>query len=484
MASATHSKRNYSYSGWFVEKQIRHAVNVVYFIVSFSTILFPSFSVSLVVNIPNFFGQGPNFNFAVASGAFTPVITAGGQLQMTNGGTLEQTVATYLPAFEGGNSFRMDFTYGYLGPNVAADELLVRIGASGTWVLIRFLSRDDPSICIDEINKQYNCFVILPELDKSDTSLHTYTIEYHNTTQQIFVWVDQSLHPGAPPRAQLDNLSSYPPADNIAFVGGSYLAPLNNPLLINSFFFDSQTFVPGLVSGSPLIRPLGSGPISSYSTTNFTDPNVWFNNPAVTQNVATGSITHLTYVAGASWLLNPVSISSQLDVNIDFQFSLSGATTPGLGFAFVIQSQGVNIHGGFGTLFGFQTWPAFAIVFNINTVANGGTIYMSDGTFVVPQENNGLPLPYPSSSCSVLDLNPVQASLSIDLLHGWASVLVTNSSGFTCFANFSSVDPCKALNGINVTSHTAWVGFTSAEGSKAINTQFTKFNFSSISLLY
>jgi len=373
---------------------------------------------------------------------------------MTDGSSIS-TYARYNTLFEAGSSFRVVVNFGYPA-GIPGEVFILHFGddAFNEWISVQFLSYLNPQVCFVEVRTvQLACFVSISALYFSPTPFHEFTFEYHNPTNQVFVFVDKSTNPI--PIGQWTVVQPQPHNTSLflrAYSGGGGTIPWSS-MVINSLSVNTETFVPTPVTNSAFKRPLQS-PLKAYSTTNFTSSNGWANGPSVLEN-PDGSIFHQIYQAGVSWLVNPVSISSSCQADFTFKFDPNGASKYGL--IFVIQNLGVNIGGAVGGFFGFATWDGWGLA-----ISPDKNVYLYNSFQISSLEFGPIPN-YPKQPCLDISLNAfLTVSLSIDLYQGTVSGAITNqNSNSSCLFDFS-FDTCTATKAYDPLSRSAWIGFTSS----------------------
>eukprot|EP01102_Stenamoeba_stenopodia_P006388 TRINITY_DN1749_c0_g1_i1.p1 TRINITY_DN1749_c0_g1~~TRINITY_DN1749_c0_g1_i1.p1 ORF type:complete len:799 (+),score=108.96 TRINITY_DN1749_c0_g1_i1:227-2623(+) len=394
------------------------------------------------VYINNFTDSFNNLDWSVSveRGSFIPYVDSSGVFQLSSTSTTQTlTYITYVrDTYQGGNTpFRLDVEFANRGILTARFDV--------SWLDVEFW--DGPMIYLNDNLGQFLGFYLN---ETQDDAYHHYTIEFHPSTMQVFVYVD-----GGDPKAQI-TMTRLPRLEASitfkAFIGDS--SPI--PIALKSFWFNSDSFVP---SSTSTVAAFARPPLpikTQLSTKDFVTG--WSNSPRVDIK-SDNTIVHNLFPVGASWLLNPVWIPSVLHVSFIFQFENGYPDPYKYGLMFVIQSKGANIIGITGWGFGFSSWPGFGIAFSPELTT--GAIYLYDN-IARPTDPSQLP-PYNGYSCGALmgtyiDFN---VSMDIDLYGGSVFGTIRNANGDSCIFNFY-FDPSPALEAIDLNTRLGYIGFTSS----------------------
>eukprot|EP01102_Stenamoeba_stenopodia_P013633 TRINITY_DN4449_c0_g1_i1.p1 TRINITY_DN4449_c0_g1~~TRINITY_DN4449_c0_g1_i1.p1 ORF type:complete len:783 (-),score=105.20 TRINITY_DN4449_c0_g1_i1:38-2386(-) len=412
---------------------------------------------SLVINYANFTGTESMWSFVSGLTPFVPYIDTVGYLHLTDGSIQINNLAKYNGFFEGGSAFRFVVTFGYPGGYAGEFFSTAIVDQSGNeWISFYFMSFLDPSVCFKEHTAvQYECFKSIPELDYSDNSFNEFTMEYHNNTNQAFVFLNKSSNPTVPPIGQW-HLTQPLPKQCSFFFRGYAGGAIWTSMIVKSIYVNTETFVPTPIIGFPAFKKPQHQPLISYFTTNFSSTNGWANSPTAQLNLD-GSISLGNYGPSVSWLSTSISISPLLQVNFTFKFTISGDE---YGMMFVIQNQGINIAGSIGGYFGYATFDGWGLAISPNR-----QVYLYNSFPISSPDFNIVP-DYPRQTCDSITLNDdLTVSMTIDLFTGHVQGSITNqTASLPCWFAFD-FSPCTAMKAWDSQTYSAWIGFTSSYGS-------------------
>jgi len=397
------------------------------------------------VSINNFTDSVNNvdWRFDVLRGFFNPFVNGSGALVLANGQTQVQTASTYLAGlYQGGATpFRFDLEC------LVHEIVTLIVGTPSTsWLKLDFWNDPQTQACFRDVS-QYQCFFPLDEV--KDDRYHKYSVEFHPTAMQVFLFVDD----GTSPRAQITVTELPPPLSSISIeaYNGDYPS---QPTALKSFAFDSDTFIPTTISSNAAFLRPNMVPTRQFVAQGFV--NGWKNSPGVNVRLDQ-TIVHNMFPVGASWVLNPILITSSVRVNFTFQFEPFMSNNK-YGLMFVIQNHGVNINGNTGWGFGFASWTGFGVAFSPEPTT--GAIYLYDNT-ILPSDP--FTLLYPKRTCDSLlgTFVDFYVSLDIGLYGGNLQGSIQNGTGGSCQFSFT-FNPCLALQALDLNTRTGWVGFTSS----------------------